>query len=89
MVRHQRKSPRLQGYDYSQAGAYFVTICTHGRACIFGGVVGNAMMLSRAGEIAHERWLTLPDHHPQVELDLFVVMPNQVHGIVILVVDRS
>jgi REP element-mobilizing transposase RayT len=81
----QRKSPRLQGYDYSQSGAYFVTICTHNRAHLFGEITEGAMMLNDAGAIAQERWLALPDHHPNVELDAFVVMPNHVHGIVILV----
>ncbi len=81
----QRRSPRLQGYDYTQGGAYFVTICTHGRVCLFGAVIDGAMVLSRAGVIAYERWLALPDHHAGVELDAFVVMPNHVHGIILLV----
>ncbi|MCB9455210.1 MAG: hypothetical protein H6671_04395 [Anaerolineaceae bacterium] len=82
--RPQRKSPRLQGYDYAQAGAYFVTICTHERAHLFGEVIDGVMILSRAGEIAEERWLALPNHHEGIELDVFVVMPNHVHGIIVL-----
>ncbi|MCA9915636.1 MAG: transposase family protein, partial [Anaerolineae bacterium] len=80
----QRRSPRLQGYDYSQSGAYFVTICTHERAHLFGVVADGEMVLNRAGEIAQERWFALPDHHNGIELDAFVVMPNHIHGIIIL-----
>lgn len=81
----ERKSPRLRGYDYSQEGAYFVTICTHDRAHLFGAIVDGVMVLSHAGTIAQERWLALPDHHSHIELDAFVVMPNHVHGIIVLV----
>lgn len=81
----QRKSPRLQGYDYAQSGAYFVTICTQDRAHLFGEIVDGEMQLSAAGQIAQERWFALPDHHLHVALDAFVVMPNHVHGILLLV----
>lgn len=81
----QRKSPRLRGYNYAQAGAYFVTICTHDRAHLFSAIVDGVMVLSHAGTIAQERWLALPDHHSHIELDAFVVMPNHVHGIIVLV----
>lgn len=84
-----RKSPRLQGYNYAQTGAYFVTICTHERVHWFGAVADGAMVLSRAGEIAWERWFALPDHHPNIELDAFIVMPNHVHGIVVLAPDHT
>ena len=80
----QRKSPRLKDYDYTESGAYFVTICTQNRLYLFGDVHNSEMVLSKAGEIATERWLALPEHHPHVELDLFVVMPNHMHGILVL-----
>lgn len=80
----QRKSPRLQGYDYSQSGAYFVTICSHQRQHIFGHIKDSVMILSEAGKIAEARWLALPQHHADMELDAFVLMPNHVHGIVII-----
>jgi REP element-mobilizing transposase RayT len=83
MKTYNRRAIRLQGYDYTQSGAYFVTICTHDRARLFGEVVDGAMALSRAGEIAQARWFALPHHHPNIELDAFVVMPNHIHGIVI------
>jgi len=81
----QRKSPRLIGYDYTLAGAYFVTICSHERTHLFGQVQADTMVLNIAGEIAAARWLALPEHHFGIELDAFVVMPNHVHGIIVLV----
>ena len=80
----QRKSPRLQGYDYAQSGAYFVTICTHKRAHWFGHITGGLMMLPPMGQIAADCWAAIPDHFDVVELDVAVVMPNHVHGIIVL-----
>ena len=77
--RPKRRSPRLPGYDYSQDGAYFVTICTHQRVLLFGDVLGGEMRLNAAGRIAHEEWLRTPLLRPQVRLDEFVIMPNHVH----------
>jgi REP element-mobilizing transposase RayT len=75
---------RMKGYDYSQAGAYFVTICTQGRACLFGEVVDGEMRLNDAGRMVVAEWERLPALFPNVVLDAFVVMPNHIHGIVIL-----
>lgn len=80
--RHHRRSIRLNGYDYSRAGAYFVTVCTKGRACLFGDIVHGLMVLNEAGRVVDECWKDIPSHFPQVELDEFVVMPNHIHGIV-------
>ena len=85
----QRKSPRLQGYDYAQAGAYFVTLCTHQRVYLFGEIHEDEMVLSHAGTIAAERWQALVEHHPHIELDTWVVMPNHVHGILVIVDDTN
>jgi putative transposase len=82
--RHRRRSMRLKGYDYSQAGAYFVTICTQGRACLFGEVVDGEMRLNDAGRMVVAEWERLPALFSNVVLDAFVVMPNHIHGIVIL-----
>ncbi len=82
--RRRRRSIRLPGYDYSRAGAYFVTICTRGRECLFGDVVDDRMCLTDAGRIVQETWERLPEHYPHVELDSFVVMPNHVHGIIVI-----
>jgi REP element-mobilizing transposase RayT len=80
----QRKSPRLPDYDYSLNGAYFVTICTHQRLHLFGDVHDGEMHSNAVGDIAQERWSALPEHHQHITLDLFVVMPNHVHGILFL-----
>ena len=69
----QRKSARLPGYDYRQPGAYFVTIVTKGRLCLFGEVNEDAVGLSMEGRIAEECWLAIPAHHAHVELDAFVI----------------
>ncbi|MEW6181024.1 MAG: transposase [Chloroflexota bacterium] len=79
-----RRSIRLKGYDYSQPGAYFVTICTRDRACLFGTVVNGEMRLNEWGEIVLWTWRDLPNHVPNVQLDAFVIMPNHVHGIIII-----
>lgn len=80
----QRKSPRLKGYDYSQAGAYFVTICTHKMVHRFGRVIRKGMVLNQVGWIALECWQAIPQHSDGVELDAMVVMPNHIHGILVL-----
>lgn len=82
-IRHNtRKMLRLKGYDYSQPGEYFVTICTRNREGLFGEIVDGVMQLNKAGEIAKRCWVELPFHCPNVQLDEFVVMPNHVHGII-------
>jgi putative transposase len=78
---NQRRSIRLPGYDYAAPGTYFLTFCTHRRACIFGDVAGPRIRLTPAGRIARECWLSIPLHFPHVSLDAFVVMPNHVHAI--------
>ncbi|MFN3614580.1 MAG: transposase [Rubrimonas sp.] len=83
--RHHRRSIRLKGYDYSQPGAYFVTICTQDRACLFGEVVDGVMQLSGPGRMVETVWHELPHFYPGVDIDGFVVMPNHIHGIVVLV----
>ena len=80
----QRRSIRLQGYDYSSAGAYFVTICAHDHETPFGQITNDEMILSKAGRIVLACWQELPTHYGHVELDAFVVMPNHVHSIIVL-----
>ncbi|GBD10355.1 hypothetical protein HRbin22_02627 [Candidatus Thermoflexus japonica] len=84
-TRHRRRSIRLKGYDYTQPGAYFITICTHERAHLFGTVVDGEMWLNEAGRVAEQCWRDIPAHFPHVELDAFVVMPNHIHGILWIV----
>jgi REP element-mobilizing transposase RayT len=81
---HHRRSIRLRGYDYTQAGAYFVTTCVQNREPLFGEIVGGSVRLNVQGEIAVEWWDKITGHFQGVELDAFVVMPNHMHGIVVL-----
>jgi putative transposase len=80
----RRHSLRLKGYDYSQAGAYFITVCTHRRVPLLGEVIEADVRLNDIGAIVNQSWVNLPNHYPGVELDSFIVMPNHVHGIIIL-----
>lgn len=83
-VHHHRRSIRLSEYDYTQAGAYFVTLCTWNRECLFGEVVDGEMRLSEWGRIAAQEWQRTPDVRLGVKLDAFVVMPNHIHGIILI-----
>jgi len=80
----QRKSPRKQGYDYSQSGAYFVTVCTHDKRHLFGSVHDDLMHLNDLGQLTYDRIGLIPDSYDNVELSDYVVMPNHVHMIVFL-----
>jgi len=75
----------LKDYNYTQPGAYFVTLVTHGRKCLFGEVVGGVVQLNDAGRVMQAAWDELPNNYAGVEHDAFIVMPNHVHGIVVLV----
>ena len=80
--KHHRKSIRLVGYDYSQAGLYFVTICCEDKICRFGHVENGTMVLNEYGQIANDEWLKTAEIRPNVKLHEFVVMPNHIHGII-------
>jgi len=82
--KHHRRSVRLNGYDYAQPGAYFATVCTHQRECLLGRIKASQVVLSDAGEIAQSVWDGLPDRFPSVGLDEYVIMPNHVHGIILV-----
>ncbi|MFP4040814.1 MAG: hypothetical protein ACLFS7_09760, partial [Desulfosudaceae bacterium] len=82
---HHRRSIRLQGYDYSQAGAYFVTICTQNRECLFGDIADGEMRLNDAGQMVQTVWDEIPAHYPGIDIDAFIIMPNHIHGIIVLV----
>ncbi|MDH7464446.1 hypothetical protein QEG73_24330 [Chitinophagaceae bacterium 26-R-25] len=81
---HHRRSIRLQGYDYSQAGLYFITLCCHEKNHLFGKIENNQMLLNEAGAIAYDEWFKTPEVRPNVALAEFVVMPNHIHGIIII-----
>ena len=82
--KHHRRSLRLKSYDYSRAGAYFVTICTHGHECLFGEIMDGEMRLNAAGQAAQAEWVRLPERFQSLELDEFVIMPNHLHGIILV-----
>jgi putative transposase len=86
---HHRRSIRLKGYDYSQNGAYFVTICSWNRECLFGEIAGiktdnPEMILNEYGKIVHDEWMRTVLIRKEIEIDEFIVMPNHFHGIVFI-----
>lgn len=83
-AKHHRRSIRLKEYNYTRPGAYFVTICTEKRACLFGNISVETMQLNGYGDIIQACWNNLLQHFPFVKLDTFVIMPNHLHGIVII-----
>lgn len=86
--KHHRRSIRLKGYDYSQEGAYYVTIVTWRREFLFGEIVDQEMLLSPYGEIVQKWWEEISVHFSNVETGAFVVMPNHVHGIIYIFEER-
>jgi len=83
--RHHRRSTRLKGYDYATPGAYYVTICAAQRGLLFGRCVHGVIELNAIGQVIQDVWLSLPRHYPHIALDAFVVMPDHVHGIIVIV----
>ena len=84
LARCRRRSIRLWEYDYRRDGAYFVTVCTHARTPLFGSIVNAHVRLSGPGMWARDCWYAIPRHFPQVSLDRFIVMPDHVHGIIVI-----
>jgi REP element-mobilizing transposase RayT len=80
----ERKQIRLKAFDYSQPGAYYITICTHQKKCVFGEIIEEKMILNPIGKIAHFQWGQLVHRFPNITLDQFIVMPNHLHGIIII-----
>lgn len=83
-LKSRPRSMRLEGYDYSQPGGYFVTVCTHNRMCLFGEIASDEMWLNKVGRIAKDEWLRTLTIRSEIQLDEFVVMPNHLHGIVLI-----
>jgi putative transposase len=79
-----RRSIRLPGYDYSEAGAHFLTICAKDRECIFGDITNRKMMLNEAGQMVETVWHELPKFYPRISTDAFQIMPNHIHGIIVI-----
>jgi putative transposase len=82
--KHRRRAVRLKGYDYSRAGAYFVTVCTQSKLNLFGDIVDGAMQLNNAGRMVEKWWIELNHKFDNVETDEYIIMPNHFHGIIIL-----
>jgi REP element-mobilizing transposase RayT len=81
---HHRHSIRLPNYDYSRPGYYFVTMCAHEKECSFGDIKNNNIVLNNVGKMVEKKWYDLPVHFPGIELDRMVIMPNHLHGIIII-----
>jgi putative transposase len=82
--RHHRRSIRLSGWDYTSPGAYFVTVCTHQRLCLFGTIVADEVRLSRYGRLVDIVWRRALDASSYINLDILQVMPNHLHAIVLI-----
>lgn len=82
--RYRIPSSRLQAWDYGSNGSYFITICTKNREHFFGEIVEGEMKLSELGKFAEQYWIEIPTHFDFLELGDFVVMPNHIHGIIII-----
>ena len=87
--KHHRRSIRLPNYDYSQSGAYYITIVTWHRECLFGDVVDGKMVLSKLGLVAKQQWENLPNRFPNITLGAFVIMPNHLHGVIVIMTGRG
>jgi len=81
---HNRKSIRLKEYDYSQGGWYYITICAKDKKCAFGKVVNGKMILNEIGKIVEGEWFKTKQIRPNVDLDYYIIMPNHIHGIIII-----
>ena len=81
---HHRRSIQLKGHDYSQAGLYFITICTQNRLCLFGKITNGKMILNEYGMIIKTSWEWLQQQYEHIDPGEFVVMPNHLHGIIVL-----
>jgi len=87
--RDHRRDIRLKDYDYSESGAYFVTICQRDRVSLFGEIVEGEMRSNEAGRTVLDEWSDLPNRFPLVELDAFVVMPNHLHGVIVIIANPT
>jgi putative transposase len=88
MEKKHRRSFRLKDYDYSQGGAYFVTICAFNRKCILGDIINSGIRLSPLGKIIQMEWCNMPKRFPNVQSDVFTIIPNHLHGIMIIDVEN-
>ncbi len=81
---HRRQSIRLKEYDYATEGAYFITLCCKDKICRFGEIVDSRMNLNECGKVIYNEWMNLPNRFPKVTIDSFQIMPNHLHGVIVL-----
>ncbi len=81
---YHRQSIRLEGYDYRQAGAYFITICVQNMECLLGDIMDGTMVLNHAGQMVKKWWLKLEQKYDNMVLDEYIIMPNHMHGIIVI-----
>src|SRR5664279_5405415 len=82
--KYRVESARMKNWDYSWPGLYFITICTDGREHYFGEITNRQMHINETGELAQTFWMEIPTHFPFIILDAFMIMPNHIHGIIII-----
>lgn len=82
--KYRIKSTRHPEWDYNDDGMYYVIICTDNKICYFGNIINEEMKLNNIGEIVNKFWLEIPEHFKNVELDEYIIMPNHIHGIIII-----
>jgi putative transposase len=82
--KYRTETIRLKGWNYASAGYYFVTICEKNRNCVFGDICDDTMSFTPLGNVAMECWMEMPKHFPFIELDTFCIMPNHIHGIIVI-----
>ncbi len=82
--KYNRRSIRLLGYDYTQEGFYFITICTYKHKCLFGKIKDGKMHLSKYGKIVKDEWIKTETIRQNIKIDKFVIMPNHIHGIIVI-----
>jgi REP element-mobilizing transposase RayT len=83
-IHHHRRSIRLHGYDYSQEGIYFVTICVQNRECVFGEIINSNLELNEMGRMVQNVWLQINEKYKHISTDHFILMPDHLHGIIII-----
>ena len=87
--KYNRRSIRLENYDYTQKGTYFITICTYKKKCIFGFIKNNKMFSNEYGDVVSDYWYKIPEYFQNASIDEFIIMPNHVHGILIIHYDSE
>ena len=84
LKKYDRKSNRLKGFDYSSAGMYFITICTQNRQCIFEEIANEVFIINEIGKMIEQHWLQIQDDFCNIKLDSYIIMPNHLHGLIII-----